>query len=139
MKVEIIPGIWIGSTSSLKDTLFLNDKNINNIIDLEKDLDFLGNYLNYNELMQNNLQKYEILKLVEYLNKVTDTIYEKVSSSENILISCNEITQKSCIIVLIYFIKFAKLPKDISINIIRTKIPFAFKPINKYEFILNYF
>ena len=139
MRIEILPGIWIGSQTSLTDTLFLNDKNINNVIDLEKDLDFLGNFLNYNELLQNNLEKYEILKFVEYLNKITNTIFDKVSSSENILLSSKDITQKSCIIILIYFIKFAKLPKDISTNIIRTKIPNALKPFNKYDFILNYF
>jgi len=136
MKLEILPGIWIGTIDVIKNSIFLSNKNINNIINLDEDLNFLGNYLNYNEVLQDNLEKYEKLKFLEYLDKIICKVNGKVISSENIILVCNDNLQKSGLVVLIYLMKYSKLPKDICLNILRTKYPLLLRPYNKYENIL---
>ena len=138
MRVEILPGIWISESNRL-DSVFLEEKGISNIINVEKDLSFLGKSKNYNETIKENIEKYEILKMVNYLKEITLFMKNSIKKSENILVYCDSGYQKSPTIILAYIIRYGYLKKEIAIEMIRTKLLDAFKPSLEYEKTIDIF
>jgi hypothetical protein len=136
MKIEFLSGIWI---IDKLDTNFIENKNISNIINLEKDLEFLGKSKEYNDTIKENIEKYEILKLVNYLKEITYYIKKAQFKSENIAIISKDYNQKSSLIILAYLIRYGFLKKEIAIQMIRTKILEAFKPTIEYDTSINIF
>ena len=90
--IEIIPNLWIGDNETLKH----KDKlNINFIINCSKDLHFLGKHTQYKMHIGNNLEKYEIVKMYEYINETSDFIYKKLMNNNSVLVVCESGNQKS--------------------------------------------
>jgi|TARA_B110000261_G_C13051465_1_gene344367 hypothetical protein len=132
MKIEILPGLWLSDSKKL-DNVFIDEKNIKNIINVDKDLGFIGNSNNYTDTIKENVEKYEILKMVNYLKEITLFIKNCLLKSENILIYCDTCIQKSPTLILAYLIRYGYLTKEIAIEMIRTKNINAFKPKLEYE------
>ena len=136
MKIEFLSGIWVINNL---DSTFIEEKNISNIINLDKDLEFLGKSKGYNDMIKENIEKYEILKLVNYLKEITYYIKKSHFKSENVVIISKDYNQKSALIILAYLIRYGYLKKEIAIQMIRTKITDAFKPSIEYEKSINIF
>lgn len=132
MKIEILPGIWISDSENL-DSQFLEEKMINKLINIKNDLSFLGSGNKYHDMIRENMEKYEILKLVNYLKDITKFMKESVSHSENILIYSDPSFKKSPILILGFLIRYGLVNIEIAIEMIRTKIIDAFKPTLEYE------
>ena len=132
MKVEILPGIWISDSEKL-DSQFLEDKMINKLINIKTDLSFLGNGNKYHDMIRENIEKYEILKLVNYLKDITKFMKKSISQSENILIYADPNLKKSPILILAFLIRYGLVNIEIAVEMIRTKIIDAFKPKLEYE------
>ena len=139
MIIEVLPHVWIGSCKMTEDSNFILDKNIKAIINLEKDLSFLDRKCEYNDIVRQNVEKYDIIKLSQYLKSATTFIYEKLQKSEGVLVVCRKGIIKSPLIILAYLIKYGSLPIQIAINMIHTKIPLAFSESIYGEKGLNYF
>ena len=138
MKIEFLPGIWISDSIKL-DNNFISDKSITNIINIDNNLDFLGKSHQYNDTIRENIEKYEILKMVNYLKDITLFMKNTTLKSENILIYSDSGLQKGPVLLLAYLIRYGFLNKEIAIQIIRTKIINAFKPSFDYEKTINIF
>ena len=139
MKIEILPNVWVASLVIAEDSNFMAQKNIKAIINLTKDLSFLDRQCNYTDIVRQNIEKYDIIKISQYLSKATSYIYEKIKKSEGILVVCKNGIQKSPLIILAYLIRYGALQKDIAITIIKTKIPEAFYEGVYSESGLNHF
>ena len=134
--IEILPNLWIGNNEILKVKEKLN---INFIINCTKDLHFLGKYSQYKMEMKNNLEKYEIIKMYEYLNETSEFIYKKLLENNSVLVVCETSNQKSASIIAAYIIKYGKINMNNTINSIRTKHNTAFYPAIDYKNALEMF
>ena len=130
MKIEVLPGIWINNKF---DSKLIEEKNIINIINVDNDLSFMGNSVKYNDTIRENVEKYEILKMVNYLKEITIFMKNCILKSENILIYCESGLQKSPTIILAFLIRYGYLTKEIAIEMIRTKLIDTFKPTLEYN------
>ena len=134
--IEIIPNLWIGNNDILK---YKDKLNVDFIINCSKDLHFLGKHTQYKLDIKNNLEKYEIIKMYEYLNETTEFIFKKLNKNKIILVVCENGNQKSCAIITAYLIKYGKLSLNNSIKSLRTKHNTAFYPSIDYINSLNMF
>ena len=133
MLIEMLGGIWISDKKILKDTGFIQDKNITGIVNCVKDLDFLNKNNEYNEYIQQNIKKYEIIRFSDYLYDITEFINKRVINGENIIIICNSGLEFSPYIILSYIVRYGLVNPDIAIKMIRTKILEAFKDGFKFS------
>ena len=83
--IEIIPNLYIGDQEIIKN---INKLNINSVINCTKDLHFLGKYNEYTLDIKNNLEKYEIIKMYEYLDETVEFIYKNIMNDKAILVFC---------------------------------------------------
>lgn len=122
MKVEILPGLWIGSLNMLENSDFLCDKNIKGYLNLEKDLDKMYQELEYQGIVKENILKYRIIKLGEYLLGATEYIYNKLSSSEGVIIVSKNGILKCDYVLVAYLIRYGKCNFEIAKKILKTKM-----------------
>ena len=134
--IEIIPNLWIGNSEITKN---IDKLNINCVINCCKDLHFLGRYNEYVVSIKNNLEKYEIVKMYEYLNETVDFIYKNLNNDKNILVYCESGNQKSPTVVCAYLIKYGKITKEEAIKSIRSKHESAFYPDINFDMSLEMF
>lgn len=127
MKAEILPGLWIGSLSLKEQSEFLCDKNIKGFLNLEKDLDYMYQELEFQDVVKQNILKYRIIKLAEYLKDATSYIYNKLSNSEGILLVSKNGISKTDYILIAYLMRYVKCPKEIATKILGSKI---LEPVN---------
>jgi hypothetical protein len=134
--IEILPNLWIGNNQLLK---YKDKLNIDYIINCSKDLHFLGKYNQYKMEMKNNLEKYEIIKMYEYLNETSEFINKKLLENKSVLVLCETANQKSASIIAAYIIKYGKVNLNNTINSIQTKHNSAFYPVIDYKNALEMF
>ena len=134
--IEIIPNLYIGNHEITKN---INNLNINYIINCIKDLHFLGNFENYKFQIKDNLEKYEIVKLYEYINETTDYIYKNLLKDKSICVYCETGNQKSALVICAYLIKYGKISKLDAIKSLRTKHQTAFYPEINFGIVLDMF
>jgi hypothetical protein len=137
MKIEILPGLWLGKSDYSTNGLFLKNKNISCLINCNNDLNFLGKSDNFNHEIKKNMEKYEVLKLKRYLIETTEKINKKIINGENVFIYCDDCCQKSPTLVLAYIIRYGFLNKVNSIKLMRTKIKNIFTPYLIYEITID--
>ena len=123
--IEILPNLWLGDTEILKVKSKLN---INCVINCSKDLHFIDNSKGYVLNIKDNLEKYEIIKMYEYLNETVDFIYENINKERSVLVFCENGNQKSPTVICAFLIKYGKMNKEDAIKSIRTKHQSAFYP-----------
>lgn len=133
MKVEIIPDLWLGNDQSALNTQDDNFLYIN----CSNDLSFLGRAQQYNIEIKNNLEKYEILKMYQYLNETVEFIYKNLINLKPVLVHCETGTQKSATVVAAYLIKYGKMNIEQAVKLIKTKKIDCFTPDIDYFFSLE--
>ena len=139
MLIEILPHIWIGSLNSLNNNIFFVDKSIKCVINLEKDIKFMEGEVSYTPIVQQNILKYNIIKMSEYLNKATLYLYENIKKSQSVLIVCKKGNLKCPVLILAYLIRYCSIDKETGIKIIKTKITDSFINSIYGELALNNF
>ena len=132
-KVEIVPDLWLGNDQSAMGNTDDNFLYIN----CSNDLNFLGRAKEYNIEIKNNLEKYEILKMYQYLNETVEFIYKNLINFKPILVHCESGTQKSASVVAAYLIKYGKMTIEQAIKLIRTKKNDCFFPNVDYFYSLE--
>jgi len=123
--IEILPSLWIGNYETLKHKDRLN---IDYIINCTKDLHFLGKSNNYKSDIKINLEKYEIIKMYEYLIETTEFIYKKIMNNNSVLVVCQSGNQLSPTVITAFIIKYGRLNINTIIKSLRTKHKTAFFP-----------
>ena len=131
--VEIIPDLWIGNLESAANYQFQELYNINCMINCIKDLNFWGKSKEYNELIKNNIERYEIDKMYNYLMEVTEFIYHNLKNNKVILVYCEDGIQKSPTIVAAYMIRYGNMDIPNSVQAIKSKFNKAF--LNHIDFL----
>ena len=127
--IEILPNLWIGNIDILK---YKEKLNIDYIINCSKDLHFLGKYNNYKDGIKNNLEKYEIIKMYEYLSETTEYIYKNLLNNKKVLVVCDTSNQKSASVIAAFIIKYGIMDLNSTIKSIRSKHNSAFYPSIDY-------
>ena len=84
-------------------------------------------------------EKYEIIKLYEYLCETTKFIYNNMIKDEPTLIFCENGNQKSATVIAAFLIKYGNHTKESAIKAIRTKYNSAFYPDINYNLSLEMF
>ena len=130
--IEIVPKLWLGDMASLKAV-----NSINCVVNCYKDLHYLDKHKSYNNEIKNNLEKYEIIKMYEYMNETADYIYKTLINDKEILVFCENGNQKSASVVCAFLMKYGKMSKIGAINSIRTKHKTAFYPTINYDMSLD--
>ena len=138
MTIEFLPGLWVGKKYLTTHKNFINNKKISVFINLIKDLNLDKSY-EYHDCIQQNIKRYEIIKMANYMDEITSFMNKKLINNENILLFCENGIDKSQYIILAYLIKYGYLDKNIAINIIKTKLINAFNEGIKYNESLKIF
>jgi hypothetical protein len=134
--IEIIPNLYIGDIQIITH---LDKLNINSVINCTKDLHFLGKFNEYTLDIKDNLEKYEIIKMYEYLTETVEFIYKNIINDKSLLVYCENGNQKSAIVICAYLIKYGKMTKNEAIKAIRTKHDSAFYPEINFGISLDMF
>ena len=134
--VEIVPNIWLGDIEGEK---YKSNIGVKYIVNCLKDLSFLNNYDTYQGVIKDSLEKYEIIKLYEYLCETTKFMYANMIKDEPTLIFCENGNQKSATIIAAFLIKYGNHSKENAIKAIRTKYKSAFYPDINYIYSLEMF
>lgn len=133
---EIIPNLWLGNKEGLK---YKDNINIKYLVNCEKDLHFLGNYSEYKNYMKVSIEKYEIIKMYEYLVESVEFIYKNFLNDNSTLVFCENGNQKSATIIAAFLIKYGNHTSESAIKAIRTKQEHAFYPDIEYHLALEMF
>ena len=123
--VEILPNLYIGDIESLK---YKSNLNITAIINCAKDLKSLDSYSNYVYDIKKNIEKYELVKMYQYLSESVNYIHKNMLNDKSVLIFCENANQKASTVAASYLIKYGKLSLDDAIKVIRTKNKTSFFP-----------
>ena len=134
--IEIVPNLWLGDSEGFK---YKDNINIKYLINCAKDLHFLGNYKDYNTSMKMSIEKYEIIKMYEYMTESVNFIYKNMKNDESTLVYCENGNQKSASIIAAFLIKFGNHTKESAIKAIRSKYNSAFYPEINYNLSLEMF
>ena len=67
--IEIIPNVWLGDTIGEQ---YKNNANIKYVVNCVKDLAFLNSYQEYRGEIRDSLDKYQLIKVYEYLLETTN-------------------------------------------------------------------
>ena len=132
--IELVPNLWLGDQESVN---YKEKLKINAVINCSKDLHFLGNYQEYRINIKNTLEKYEIIKMYEYMVETVEFIYKNLSNDKNVLVYCENANQKSATICAAFLIKYGKIDKENAIKSIRSKQRAAFYPDIDYGMSLD--
>lgn len=137
--MEFVCGLWVGDKKNKKCEKFLNEKNINITINLTNDLSYLNNKKEFNDIIMQNIKKYEDIRLSDYLLKITNYIFMNLQNNKNILIYCNKNENYNELILLAYLLRYANVNFIKSVEIIRTKLPNSFNNNFNYKSTLQKF
>ena len=123
--IEILPNLYLGDNESVK---YKEQLNISAVINCGYDLKNIGTHTNYVFNIKKNLEKYELVKMYQYLNESVNFIYKNIIQDNPVLVFCENGNQKSASIIAAYIIKYGKMSIDDAIKTIRTKNKTAFYP-----------
>ena len=138
-RIEIFPKLWIGF-SKYANVKELNKRDgIDILIDTESDLSFIGTHTEYNPHIGNNLEKYEILKMYEYLSETSKFIYDNILNGKGILVHCHDCSQKSATIIAGFLIRYGKVDRKTAIKIVKSKCQYSFIDGINFDYSLEKF
>ena len=134
--VEIIPNLWLGDSESLK---YKDNIGIKYLVNCEKDLHFLGNFSDYKNQMKISIEKYEIIKMYEYLVESVEFIYKNIINDKSTLVFCETGNQKAPTIIAAFLIKYGNHNQNSAVKSLRTKYSYALYPDIDYHLALEMF
>ena len=118
---------------------YKNNANIKYVVNCEKDLAFMNSYQENRVEIRDSQDKYQLIKVYEYLLETTKFIYKNLLNDEATLIYCENGNQKSATVIAAFLIKYGNHTKESAINTIRTKYNSAFYPEINYNYSLEMF
>ncbi len=104
---SIIEHIFISDQIASFDENIIKKNNINCLINCTKNAPFLfNNTINIHLHFLNTTEKYNNNELIRKTNKIVDYIHKLIKDSNNILIYCENGSNKSLIILFCYLLKY---------------------------------
>ena len=131
----IIPHIYLGNINSSQNINFIQDNNVQLIVNCSRNIPFLEEFTG--EKIRIPIDDNRIFKNKDILNflNVLEIIHKYREENKNILIHCRLGSQRSANIVLLYLIKKLDLDFNFSYNLIKRKREICFVPINSFNHI----
>ena len=136
---EIIPNLWIGSKSIIKDSEFKKKYNIQCVINCTRTLPLYGNQENYRIPLDDDLSKFMNELLLMYLPKTIDMIHSHLKMRKGVLVHCHAGKQRSAAVVAAYIMKWGDLNLDMAVNMIQSKRNCCFKPSINFKLALKHY
>jgi protein-tyrosine phosphatase len=131
---EILPGLWLGNINSAKSNDFFQIYNISIVINCSKDIPFFSNFTkNIRISVNDNLQRHEIDRMFDYLDKACDLIHNSLLNSESILVHCFAGKQRSATLICAYLMKYGNMSLEVAIQSIKSKRDIIFTPIINFK------
>ena len=136
---EILPGLWLGDIKASLDTTFLNNKQIQCIINCTDRHPFTDDPLikiKYRLPVKDNNDINEIDKFYYLLDDVVSQI-KKYIRSYNILVHCYAGKQRSAAVIIAYLMKYGQMDLQSAINALKSKKPDVLDPQFNFEIALQ--
>jgi len=133
--VEILPGMWLGNSKSAVDQVFLNDKQIQCVINCTQNCPFTDDTiveLKYRIPVKDNLVKSEISNLYQCLDVITHKIWDNCHKY-NILVHCHQGRQRSPAVIVAYLMKYVNMDLNDATKAVKTKKINVFEPYFNFE------
>ena len=106
-KHEIIPNLWLGDYKSSQDIDSLENNNIQLIINLSKNLDFIKNdkITKYRIPIRDNLSKESNIGMIAHFDKAYKLIDDALQNNKSVLIHCRAGVQRAATLTALYLMK----------------------------------
>lgn len=132
--VEILPNLYLGDRDSIK---YKDHLHLAAVVNCIRDLKTLGSHSEYVHNIQKNIEKYELVKMFQYLSETIIYIHKYIVKDLPVLVYCENGNQKASTVIAAYLIKIGKLTAKDAIKVIRTKNKTSFYPnIDYYNSLL---
>ena len=130
----IIPGIWLGNSTSSMNEEFLKEHNIKTVFNCTKNLPFHSSIKRrYRVPVDDNLQASEIRNLELWSYEIIYKLTKEIKEGHTILVHCAAGMQRSAAVLAMYLIsKNAYTPRE-AIAYIREKRSIAFWPMANFK------
>lgn len=135
--VEIIPLLWIGDKDDAYDINFIQDNNIDIVINCTSEIPYPKwykdgdniKYLRYPFRDNPNQNGYnDNHQMFEELNNITDYIHEHLLQLKSILVHCHLGKQRSPTVIAGYLMRFGKMDLNNAMQCLEQKKNDVFKP-----------
>jgi len=137
---EVIDNLWLGNYISSHDINFLNDKKIELIINMTKEIEFPNLEINKIRIsMNDNFSEVNSKILLESFNNNFQIIDGYITNNKGVLIHCRQGMQRSATFTALYLMKKYKISWIEAKEIIRQKRSIAFFPFPIFNSILQNF
>ena len=123
--VEILPNLYLGD---LEGSKYKSQLNINAVINCQRDLSSIGTSKEYVYDIKKNIEKYELVKMYEYLIESINFIHKNVINDKPVLVYCDNGNQKASTVLAGYLIKYGRIDADSAIKMMRSKNKTSFYP-----------
>jgi protein-tyrosine phosphatase len=105
---EILPGVWLGNSSSALDIDFLTKFKITYIINVTKDVPNKYNHIKYLHIPIDDIDACSI-NLIRLFDKATEFIMSVLSKNEKILVHCKKGHHRSASVVAAFMMRYLKI------------------------------
>lgn len=140
--IEILPGLWLGDKNDAHSYFFLKEKKIQVIINCTDKVEFIPGELHIEKkrlAISDNPTYHDNKKMYKNLDHIVHYLYQSLNQNINILVHCDDGSQRGPTIIAAYFIRYAKVSADQAIRYVRTKYPRAFRYNVDYGYALEQF
>ena len=138
---EIIPNLWLGDYKSSQDIDLLKKNNIQLIINLIKNLDFIKNdkITKYRIPIHDNLSKESNIGMINHFDKAYKLIDDALKNKKGVLIHCRAGIQRSATLTALYLMKKRNITSENAKQFIKSKRCIAFFYKANFQPVLNYY
>jgi len=139
---KVLPNIWIGNSRSAEYEIFFEKENIKSVLNISTSIPHFFTYDTTIEYMRIPVSsRVNLHQIYQYFPIAIEYIYKNsVLEGKNILVHCDTSTQRSCIIIAAYLLKYYGMTIDESINFIVEKKADAFENYNIfYEYLQKFY
>ena len=138
---QIIHNLWLGDYNSSQDIASLKKNNIQLIINLSKNLDFVkdDSIIKYRIPIHDNLSKESNIGMINHFDEAYKLIDNALNDNKGILIHCRAGIQRSATLVALYLMKKNRISSQEAKKFIKSKRCIAFFYRTNFQPVLNYY
>ena len=127
---QIIPHLWIGTIQNGNDSVLLNSKKINIIVNCSRDMETHGinNVLRIPVSAAAGEYSTQCEVMYKHIPSIVDNIHRNIMKNKNILVCCPTGQQQSPTVVVSYLMKYGNVDMKLATKYVTSKMRSAFMP-----------